>query len=285
MGMTVGDVLRAARAWLAGSGVDEPRLTAELLLAQAMGLTRSGVLARLRDPAPELGPTLDELMRRAALGEPVAYILGEREFYGLSFTVRPGVLIPRPETELLVEEVLGFTRDGGRVERIVDVGTGSGAIAVALAAKLPGVRVMAIDRSLDAIKIAEENVRRHGVADRVELLLGDLLSGLEGEHDVVVTNPPYVPRDQIATLQRQVRDWEPRIALDGGPDGLDLHRRLLTQLPGRLRPGGLLVMEIADDRGAAALAMARGMLRGADVRLVKDAFGRDRAIRAIVGEQ
>ena len=280
--MTVGDVLRAARAWLAGNGVDEPRLTAELLVAQAMGLTRSAVLARLRDPAPELGSVLDELMRRAALGEPVAYILGEREFYGLSFAVRPGVLIPRPETELLVEEVLAFAREH-TVGRIVDVGTGSGAIAIALAVKLPDARVLAIDRSLEAIKIAEENVRRHGVHDRVELLLGDLLAGLQGEHDVVVANPPYVPSDQIATLQRQVRDWEPRIALDGGPDGLDPHRRLLTQLPGRLRPGGLLVMEIADDRGAAALATARGMLRGADVRLLKDAFGRDRAIRAIVG--
>src|SRR5207253_2598351 len=135
------------------------------------------------------------------------------------------------------EEVLGFARDGNRVERIVDVGTGSGAIAVALAVNLPDARVLAIDRSLDAIKIAEENVQRHRVADRVELLLGDLLAGLEGEHDVVVANPPYVPSDQIATLQRQVRDWEPRIALDGGPDGLDPHRRLLTQLPGRLRDG------------------------------------------------
>lgn len=280
--MTVGDVLRAARAWLAGNGVDEARLTAELLVAKAMGLNRSALLARLRDPAPSLGSILDELMRRAVLGEPIAYILGEREFYGLPLIVGPGVLIPRPETELLVGQVLDFAR-AERVGTIVDVGTGSGAIAVALAVNLPTARVLAIDRSLNAIKVAEQNVRRYGVQARVELLLGDLLAGLEGEHDVVVANPPYVPTDQIATLQRQVRDWEPRIALDGGPDGLDPHRRLLTQLPGRLRPGGLLVMEIADDRGAAALAMARGMLPGADVRLLKDAFGRDRAVRAIVG--
>jgi release factor glutamine methyltransferase len=280
--MTVGDVLRAATAWLRGSGVDDARLTAELLLANALGLNRAGLLARSRDQMPEsVRDSFDDLMHRAAAGEPVAYIVGEREFYGLAFAVRPGVLIPRPETELLVEHVLAFAKDGNRVDTIVDVGTGSGAIAIALAVNLPTARVLAIDRSLKALKVAEENVRRHAVEARVELLLGDLLSGLGGEHDVVVANPPYVPTEQIATLQRQVREWEPRIALDGGVDGLDPHRRLLTQLPGRLKEGGLMLMEIADDRGPAALAMARGLLRDAEVELLRDAFDRDRAIRAI----
>lgn len=281
--MTIGEVLRAATAWLRGSGVDEARLIAELLLARALETHRAGLLARLGVEMPEWARApLDDLMRRAALGEPVAYILGEREFYGLPFAVRSGVLIPRPETELLVEQTLAYARAGNPVRSIVDVGTGSGAIAVALAVHLPEARVMAIDRSREALLVAEENVRRHGVADRVELLLGDMLSGLEHPHDVVVANPPYVPTEQIAMLQREVRDWEPRIALDGGADGLDPHRRLLTQLPGRLRSGGLVLMEIADDRGPAALAMARGLLRDADVELLRDAFGRDRAIRAIV---
>jgi release factor glutamine methyltransferase len=280
--VTIGDVVRAATAWLNGNHVDEARLTAELLLARALVLNRAGLLARVGDPMPEgARGELDELMRRAALGEPIAYILGEREFYGLSFAVRPGVLIPRPETELLVGELLAFARRGEPVATVVDVGTGSGAIAVAVAVNLPNAGVLAIDRSREALAIADENVRRHGVADRVDLLLGDLLAGLAGEHDVVVANPPYVPTAQIAALQPQVRDWEPRIALDGGEDGLDPHRRLLTQLRGRLRPGGLVLMEIADDRGPAALAMARGMLPDADVDLLPDAFGRDRAIRAI----
>ena len=281
--MTVRDVLIAATAWLKGSGVDEARLTAELLLARAMGLNRAGVLARLGDPLPgEARAELDELMGRRARGEPLAYILGEREFYGLPLLVGPAVLIPRPETELLVEEVLGYARAGNRAERIVDVGTGSGAIAIALAMNLPGARVLAIDRSREALAVAARNVDRHQVGDRVELLLGDLLAGLEGQHDVVVANPPYVPSETIATLDRSVRDWEPRLALDGGPDGLDPHRRLLSQLAGRLRPGGLFLVEIADDRGAAALAMARGMLPDAEVALLQDAFGRDRAVRAIV---
>lgn len=284
--MTVRDVLVAATAWLRGSGVDEARLTAELLLARSMGLSRAGVLARLNDPLPgEARAELDELLARRARGEPLAYILGEREFYGLPFAVSPAVLIPRPETELLVEQVLAYAKAGNPVASVVDVGTGSGAIAIALAVHLPNARVLAIDRSREALLVAAKNVARHGVGDRVELLLGDMLAGLAGSHDVVVANPPYVPSGVIPTLDRSVRDFEPRLALDGGPDGLDPHRRLLSQLPGRLRPGGLFLVEIADDRGAAALAMARGMLPDAEVTLLRDTFGRDRAVRAIVGRR
>lgn len=277
-------MLRAATAWLRGGGDDEARLDVELLLSRAMGTDRAGLYARLGDelPAGER-KQFEELLARHGKGEPIAYILGEREFYGLAFAVRPGVLIPRPETELLVEQVIEYSHaQGKRSLSIVDVGTGSGAVAVALARTLPRAQVLAVDVSPDAVKIASQNVSRHGVAGRVRVAVADLLDGVDGEWDVVVGNLPYIPSETVETLDRGVRDWEPRIALDGGPEGLSLHSRLLDQLPPRLVPGGLVLLEVADDRGAAGLALFRHKLPGAEIELLRDAFGRDRAVRAIM---
>lgn len=282
--LTVGTMLRAAAAWLTGHGFDEPRITVELLLARALGTDRAGLYARLGEPLdPERRRAFEELLTRRVNGEPVAYILGEREFYGLSFVVRPGVLVPRPETELLVEKVLEFAHDsGGPVRRIVDVGAGSGAVAVALATRLPGAWIVGVDVVEEAIAVARENAERHRVSDRVTFVLGDLLEPVAGVQDVVVGNLPYIPSAVVETLDRSVRDWEPRVALDGGHDGLVLHRRLLGQLRGRLRPGGLVLLEVADDRGEAAVAVFRAALPGAEVELLRDMFGRDRAVRAIM---
>lgn len=282
--MTVGLLLRAATAWLRGHHLDEPRMTAELLLARALGVNRAGLYARLgEEVSPQARSAFEAMLARRANGEPVAYILGEREFYGLSLIVRPSVLIPRPETELLVDQVLERARrPPGGVDRIADVGTGSGAVAIALAVHLPSARVVAIDLSPNAVAVARENVERHGVADRVELRVGDLLDGVEGPLDVVAGNLPYVPTTTVDSLDRSVREWEPRLALDGGPSGLTPHERLLAQVPGRLRPGGMVILEVADDRGHMALELFRRVLPGAEVDLVTDVFGRDRAVRAIV---
>ncbi|HEV8633336.1 MAG TPA: peptide chain release factor N(5)-glutamine methyltransferase [Chloroflexota bacterium] len=282
--MTVGTMLRAATAWLRGQGDEEARLDVELLLARALGTDRAGLYAQLGE---ELAATarkeFEGLLARHANGEPIAYILGEREFYGLSFVVRPGVLIPRPETELVVDQVVEYSRaHPGEPLGIVDVGTGCGAVAVAVAKTLPRVHVLALDVAPEAVMVASQNAARHRVADRVEVALGDLLAGVTGEWDVVVGNLPYIPSEIVDRLDRGVRDWEPRLALDGGPSGLTLHARLLDQLPARLRPGGLLVLEVADDRGEAALELFRRKLPGAEVELLRDMFGRDRAVRVIM---
>lgn len=280
--VSVGTLLRAATAWLDGQGVDEARLSVELLLAHALETNRAGVFARLRDPiAPDQRQAFEEAIARRMAGEPVAYILGSREFYGHTFRVGPGVLVPRPESELLVEQTIAFVRGCAR-PAIVDVGTGSGAIAVALALRLPSARIAAIDLSTDALAVAQANVQAHDVADRVRLIQADLVAGLRGRWDVVVANLPYVPSAAIESLDRSVRDWEPRLALDGGSDGLDPHRRLLAQVDGLLAGRAMVILEIADDRGELALAAMRAALPRANVALLPDAFGRARAVRAIL---
>src|SRR6476661_441659 len=208
--MTVGTLLRAATAWLTGGGYDEARITAELLLARALATNRAGVYARLSDPIdPSARAEFERLLARRANGEPVAYILGEREFFGLLFAVRPGVLVPRPETELLVELALDHLRAGAvAAPRIVDVGTGSGAVAIAIAMHLPAAHVLALDLSPDAVAVARENAERHGVLDRVEARVGDLLAGVEPGWDAILGNLPYIPSATVDGLQASVRDWE-----------------------------------------------------------------------------
>jgi release factor glutamine methyltransferase len=277
-------MLRAATAWLRGRGDDEARLDVELLLSHALETDRAGLYARLGDEL-RVGErvSFEELLTRHANGEPIAYIVGEREFYGLSFVVRSGVLIPRPESELLVEQVVEHIRGlGAGAVSIVDVGTGSGAVAVAIAKAVPRAQVLALDVAPEAVAVASENIARHGVAGRVHVAVADLLDGVDGEWDIVVGNLPYIPSATVDRLDSGVRDWEPRVALDGGADGLQLHARLLDQLPGRLVPGGLVVLEVNDDRGEAATALFRGKLPGAEVGLLQDMFGRDRAVRAIM---
>lgn len=280
--ITVGTLLRASTAWLDGHGFDEPRITCDLLLAHALGVNRAGLYARLGDAIdPPARKLFEDLLTRRVNGEPVHYILGQREFYGIQLTVRPAALIPRPETELLVEEVLAFAR---QIEqpRVIEIGTGSGAVAIALALHLPRATICATDLSPSALDVARENVERHSLAERIQLEVADLLDGVEGEWDVVVGNLPYIPTRTVDGLDRSIREWEPRVALDGGPDGLTPHERLLAQLPRRLRPGGMVILEVADDRGQLALALFERMLPGARINLVQDMFARDRAVRAIL---
>ncbi|ACL63752.1 modification methylase, HemK family [Anaeromyxobacter dehalogenans 2CP-1] len=222
-------------------GVDAPRLTAELLLAHALRCERMRLYLDFDKPLgePELAAFRD-LVRRRAEGEPTAYLTGRRDFYGRPFLVDARVLVPRPETELVLEAARDALPEGGAA---LDLCTGSGALGVSLALERPGARVVATDLSADALAVAAENARALGAA--VDLRQGDLWAPLRaGERfDVIVSNPPYVPRGELDTLPREVRR-EPRLALDGGPDGLSLLRRIVEGAPARLAPGGTLVLEM-----------------------------------------
>lgn len=196
----------------------------------------------------------DALITRRATREPVAYLLGRREFYGRPFAVQAGVLIPRPETELLVDVALEWAEAIGAAT-IADVGTGSGCIAITLALEEPGLSIIATDRSSDALAIAKSNAGVLGAADAIEWREADLLSGIAGPLDLIVSNPPYVPERDRASLSADVRDFEPPQALFAGVDGLDVIRRLIPQAISRLRPGGALIMEVGEGQWPAVTTM------------------------------
>ncbi|HSP65621.1 MAG TPA: peptide chain release factor N(5)-glutamine methyltransferase, partial [Candidatus Deferrimicrobium sp.] len=225
---TLMEVVRLSAGYLESHGSDSPRLDAELLAATALRVRRLDIYLQFDRPLDEEQLTaIRELVRRRGDGEPVAHITGEREFHGRPFKVSPEVLIPRPETELLVDLALQRAADRGDGVRIADVGTGSGCIAITLAAACPGAAVTATEVSAAARAVASANLRRHGLTDRVELLSGSWCQPLAGRtFDIVVSNPPYIVTAKIDTLARDVRHHEPVLALDGGADGLDAYRAL-----------------------------------------------------------
>ncbi len=239
---TVLRLLRWTADYFAARGIDAPRLDAELLLAETLGLNRVGLYLNFERPlqAEELAAYREQVRRRAAR-EPLAYILGRSEFWSRPLKVTPAVLIPRPDTELLVELALQRLPEGSRV---LDVGTGSGALAIALTAERPDLRVSAIDISPEALAIAAENAAANGVGERVECLAGDLNRLPAGPWELMVSNPPYIPAGELATLMPEVRDYEPHLALDGGADGLDAYRSLAGQAGALLAPGGWLLVEV-----------------------------------------
>lgn len=248
---TVGRLLTWTTDYLKRQGSDSARLDTEVLLAHARDCTRIQLYTAYGDEVnDDQRKTFRGFVQRRAAGEPVAYIVGHREFFSLSFRVQPGVLIPRPETEHLVVELLDRIKGRGPVEAsvaIADVGTGSGAIAVAVAKHAAGSRITAIDRSPQALEIARLNVQDHQLNDRIELVSSDLLSDLSADlrFDFVVSNPPYVSEAEWADLARGVRDFEPREALVGGPTGVELIARLIPQAAEHLTPGGWLLLEIS----------------------------------------
>jgi release factor glutamine methyltransferase len=250
--------------------------TAQALLAYVVGRGRAWLLAHPEAPlSGAQAAQLAALLGRAAAGEPLAYLVGEREFCGLTFEVTPDVLIPRPESEALVEVALEWVHERGKSDpAIVDVGTGSGAIAITLATRLPQARIAAVELSAPALAVARRNTQRHAVANRVSLVRGDLLASLAGPFDLVLANLPYVGTAELAALE--VGRWEPRLALDGGVDGLDLVRRLLLLAPARLASGGRLALEIGADQGERVVALCREAFPQAAVRLERDLAGLDR---------
>lgn len=279
---TVRDALRDSAQRLTPGIGDAARREARVLLERITGQTRIWIYqnpdAHLTAPQAR---QLAAAVRARRAGEPLAYLVGSREFYGRRFQVDQRVLIPRPETEDLVEAALAFAREraaeGQRDLRIVDVGTGSGVIAVTLAAELPPARIIAVDRSAGALAVAHENARRHGVEGRITLIQGDLLSAVAGPVDLIVANLPYIPTEEIPTLQPEVQH-EPRLALDGGPDGLDLYRRLWTQAATALDARGGLFGEIAASQGVVAEHSAAAAFPDRSIKILPDLAGRDRII-------
>jgi release factor glutamine methyltransferase len=254
---TILTLLQWAHTYLQSKGTSEPRTSAEVLLAHCLHCTRLNLYLRHDQPLAdgELS-CYKSLLKRRLAREPTQYITGHQEFWSLDFLVSPAVLIPRPETELLVEAVLKhLTRmeSGGKAWRILDVGTGSGVLAVALAKELPQAQILAVDRSGEALRVARENARRHGVQQQITLVLGDLVEALTNQacFDVIVANPPYVPTAVWEQLPRDIKDYEPRLALDGGPDGLDVIRALVAEVHRLLHPGGFLALEVGQGQAGA----------------------------------
>lgn len=278
-----GEALQQAVFYFQEHGILNPRLEAEVLLSHLLGLNRAGLLARLDQILiGEVWANFCLLVRKRGEGEPLQYLVGKQEFMSLEFKVTPAVLIPRGETELLVEKVLGLREDLEsikRIVRIVDVGTGSGAIAVSLAYYWPGAQVHAVDISRQALEVARENAFRHQV--KVKFFQGDLLEPFlkqEKKFEIIISNPPYIPTSLLKTLPREV-SREPVLSLDGGEGGLEPYRRLAPQAASLLSPGGFLALEIGWDQGN----RVREILKKegfSQIDLLQDYGGRDRIILA-----
>jgi release factor glutamine methyltransferase len=277
--VTLAQALHEATEALRAAGIEDAAwLEAEVLLRHTLDLDRAHLYARLQE---DLGSgdqaVFHSLLARRLVHEPTAYVVGQREFYGLDLETIPAALIPRPETELLVQEALSRACDREPL-LIVDVGTGNGAIAVALAVHLPQAALVAIDLSREALSLAVRNARRHGVESRISFLQADLLAPLAQAADLIVANLPYVRSADWEGLPPEIREHEPRAALDGGPDGLREIERLLEQAPPYLRPGGSLLVELGPPQAAPALALARRCFPGAAARILPDAAGLDRLL-------
>ncbi len=284
--MTPCEILAWASRYLAEAGLETPRLDAEVLLASLLGRDRAWIHAHSRDTVlgDDARSAFREMVYRRARQESVAHILGEREFWSLTFRITRDTLVPRPETEILVEEVLRMCRaEGWRSPRILDAGTGSGVIAVALAVELPNASILALDRSPAALRIARENAQIHGVGERIHFVQSDWLSSIRrgpngcGGFHCVASNPPYVAEGTAGfELESGVGKYEPSCALYGGRDGMDAIRALLRQAPAVLRPGGFLCMEIGWDQAKMTREAARAEGVYDSPRVIQDLAGRDR---------
>ena len=240
------NVIQDTHRSLEGAGIPDARLEAEVMVMNVMRMPRQSMFAEQEtEVSGQQQETLDSHLKRRFDREPLAYILGQREFYGVSVMVTPAVLIPRPETEGLVEHALFMALMGMESTElsIADVGTGSGAIAINLAIHLPAAKIFAVDVADEVLDVAAYNIRAHGVSDRVTLAIGDLLDAVPEPVDLIVANLPYIPTERIPTLQPEVQK-EPALALDGGPDGLDLVRRLLVQSENKLKDQGIILLEL-----------------------------------------
>ena len=281
------DLMTEARDELRQAGVDSAPLEARLLLAHALGIAGDQLLLAPDMEVPwEAESGFREALRRRLTREPLFYILGEREFYGLVLHVDSRALIPRPETELLVEEALAVIRAGRQEHRdgtglqIADIGTGSGCVVVALAMQLPGARFIATDLAGEALEVAAINAGRHGVADRITFAQGDLLAPLSERMHIIVANPPYVPKENLATIQAEIRDHEPRVAVDGGNGGMTIAERLIAQAPPALRPGGWLFMEVGYGQASVMVDAAKAAFGpDATIDMALDLAGVSRVVR------
>lgn len=284
--------MRTIAEWLAEAATvlkvssETPYLDAQVLLVHVLEKPRSWLLAHTEiELTIEQENNLRSSLKRVLNGEALPYVLGHWEFFGLDFTVNPAVLIPRPETELLVEQALEWLGRHPRSRRAVDVGTGSGCIAISLAVKIPDLEVIATDISNEALRVASQNAIKHGVERRVSLIRADLIDPISVDLgkltprpiNLIAANLPYIPRETLHTLE--VYGKEPSLALDGGPDGLEQVRRLLNQAPTYLAPGGLVLLEIEHRQGDAVRRLAQTAFPQAQVRILQDLAGLDRLVK------
>jgi release factor glutamine methyltransferase len=283
---TVLDLLRWTEQRFQKEGLASPRLDAEVLLAETQGVDRVGLYTHFDQPvqAAEL-VRFRQFIQRRLRREPVAYITGKREFWSLTFEVNPDVLIPRPETEILVAEALKLmppTSPPGLIRHLLEIGTGSGAIVTALAKEIPSAQFVATDLSSKAIAVARGNALRHGLHERIRFLQGDLFSPLEEEwkFDLLVTNPPYIPQEALPSLAPEIREFEPRTAWDGGKDGLDFIRRLFQGAVKFLQPQGWLLIEIGAGQDEAVWRIAERTQGLKDLAFVPDLAGIQRVFKA-----
>jgi len=281
---TIGRLLGWTTGYLQEHGSENPRLEAEVLLAHARSCQRIELYTTFGELADEkLRREFRELVRRRAEGVPVAHLVGHREFFSLDFRVTPDVLIPRPETEFLVLTALDQlkARDDAQPASLADVGTGSGNIAISLARHAPRVRITALDISPAAIGVATDNAGRLGVSDRIEFLVSDLLAAVgQRRFDLIVSNPPYISRAEMLDLPRDVRAYEPELALFGGETGIETIERLATQAAERLSPGGSLLFEISPMLQQPVERLLAQAGAWSDIRIIKDLAGLARVVHA-----
>ena len=283
--MTIAEAIQKAAETLAAHNVPDAGLDAEFLLRHALGKDRAWLLVHMQDRLDtEVQRSFEQIIERRKLREPLQYIIGTQEFWGLLFRVTPDVLIPRPETEFVVEAALTVVKEHD-MPLIVDLCTGSGCIAISLAKELPKARIFATDLSERALAVAQENARLNAVADRIRFLEGDLFVPMEeldllGRIDCIVTNPPYVPSGDLATLQPEVRDFEPAMALFAGPQGTEIAERIIHRAPDYLRSGGSLIMEMGIGQTAALRKTIEDTHKFGAIEVVKDLAGIERVITA-----
>ena len=273
--------LRNTERRLLRAGIGDSRIEADLIWMTALEIDRAELFARGSEQvSTPQAQRAEELVLRRLNHEPAAYLMGHREFYGVDLVVGPGALIPRPDTETLVEEAIRIAARKPHDLIIVDCGCGTGAIAIALAVNVPHANVLAIDISSSALEIAHSNVERHGLGDRITLIEGDLLEPLTTPVDFITANLPYVMSNELPTLDPEVRMFEPVTALDGGEDGLDLIRRFLKSVSSHLRPAGVVLLEMDPRQIAMGSEYAASALPNATVRAIDDLTGRPRVLVA-----
>ncbi len=283
---TIQKLLAWITGFLAEKNIDSPRLSAELLLSHVLSLKRIELYTRF-DAVVEQDKlsVLRGLVKRAGQNEPVAYLVGKTEFYSIELDITPDCLIPRPETELLVERAIEFLRTRQGPQLVCDLCTGSGCIAVAIAKNFPDAHITATDISDAALSVAARNIEKHALADRVDLLCGDLFDPIlpqldKSPFDLIVCNPPYVSASEYEALEPNVRDYEPRIALHAGPAGLDIYKRVAEKADAFLKPDGALILEIGHAQGPALRQLLESSTRFADIRIEKDFHNNDRIVTA-----
>jgi release factor glutamine methyltransferase len=272
--LSIRDLLHDAAGRLADAGVDSARTDARILLAHAMEVTREDLIAATRQPSAAEAALFESFVARRIAREPVAYIRGSREFWSLDFKVGPGVLVPRPETETLIEQALATFPDRNAALAIADLGTGSGALLIAALKEFPNARGTGFERSPEALAYAQANLARHGLSPRGEIVAADW-NEADGPFDLILSNPPYIPSADIEDLDPEVRLYEPRAALDGGADGLGAYRALAGLLPRLLKPGGLALLELGQGQSEHVELLLQGL---AVVRVAPDLAGIPRVL-------